>query len=181
MAVFRIQVHYQQGLLAKWSNVWHIDAVDLVNAASIFNSAAVGGLLNLLHPTCTLLRLLCSDPASDDFTVTTVNQDGISDASGDLLPLYNSCKVLFDQGLGRPDLKYFKGFVTEGVQAGGNFITGVQASVNSTIQDIIAAVQAEEANLCSEGGVEYNTSTVQLAVQMRQMHRKRRRVVVPTP
>src|SRR4029453_5609940 len=106
MSVCGVQVFYQRGATGKWTNVWHASADDIPAVQTAFSSQGVPDLLPLLDSSCTLKRYLVSDLDGDLFVSTEINSAGTSTASGDLLPLYNSCKVFLNDGtLGRPDLK----------------------------------------------------------------------------
>jgi hypothetical protein len=125
------------------------------------------------------VSLLISDEASSTFTTVPINLVGTSTASGDLLPLYCTCKILIDQASGRPDVKYLKGFVTESIQTAGILLSGTLTSVDGIFTGFITAMAAGGATLVADDGEEWSTCSVQPAVQMRQMHRKRRKTVTP--
>lgn len=181
MPTFRAQVNYVLGTVGKWSNVWHIVAADLSSAATALNVTGIPSLLEVLHNGAQIASTLVSDPASNAFITTPIALAGTSTASDDLLPLYNSAKVLFPSStFGRPDYKYFKGFVTESVQTAGNINSGTRTAVKGIIDGFITDMAAAGGVLVSLNGEEYVDCTVQQAVQMRQMHRKRRRTT-PAP
>jgi hypothetical protein len=179
MAVFRVQVHYKFGATQKWSNVWHVDAATLLTAATEFEVTAVPILLPLLHPSCSLDRLLVSDPATSQFTVNTINEFGTSADSGDLLPLFNCVKVIIPTaGFGRPDLKYLKGFLTETLIDGDVVEPTAATGIDNQLTAMITDMAAVSVPLCTEEGEGYTNVSVQSLVQMRQMHRKRRKTPV---
>lgn len=182
MTVFRVQVHYKFGVSQKWSNVWHVNAGDLLTAATEFNINAVEPLLDLLHPSCTMARLLVSNPATKQFTIVDVNQFGTSADSGDLLPLFNCVRVIIPvAGFGRPDLKYLKGFLTETLIDGDIIEPTAATGIDNQLTAVIGLMTAAGAPLCTEAGEGYTNVSVQSLVQMRQMHRKRRKKAAPTP
>lgn len=180
MPVFRVQVHYQLGSLGKWSNVWHVSATAITDAATGFGGVGVADLLPLLSNDATLVRLLISDLAGSEFVTVNVNTQGTSAEPGELLPLFNSMKVLFSDGsLGRPDYKYFKGYLTEGSQADGTIEAATISSAAALISTLIDDLDAATTPLVSLDNDQYDTGSIQPAVQMRQMHRKRRRTPAP--
>lgn len=180
MAVFRVQVFYSRGVTGKWTNVWHVDGASIPDVANSFSATAVPDLLPLLDSSCQLVRYLVSDLAGVQFDSVDINEAGTSTASGDMLPLFNSVKVLLNDGqLGRPDLKYLKGLVTESVQTGGELNATFVSAVDVLVTTLLSDMSANATPLCSEDGNEYVTASVQPAVQMRQMHRKRKRTVAP--
>jgi len=179
MAVFRVQVHYKLGLAAKWSNVWHVSTTALLDAASAFVAGGVPHLLSALHVSCQLDHLLVSDPGTGIFVTVPVNESGVNGDTGDMLPLFNTIKVLFPSpSFGRPDLKYLKGMLTEGMQTNFLLTSGVITGVDAMFTSMVADMATEGAPLCGSDGVEYVEVEVQQAVQMRQMHRKRKKKVV---
>jgi hypothetical protein len=178
VGVFRVQPHYIRGANEKWSNVWHCFAASVVDAGDAATGVMLDPLRSVLNPDCTLVDFLISDESSSAFSVISVNQIGTSDAGGDMLPLFNSVKVLFPVSLGRPDLKYIKGFLTEDLQTDGNVNSATVGGVATIFQDLINAMVANSTGLCTGDGVGYGTTAVQIPVQMRQMHRKRRRVIL---
>jgi hypothetical protein len=179
MPVFRIQVNYTQGLTGKWSNVWHVNAVDMGDAIASCVIGMEDHLLQLLSTTCLLKSYLISDPATDAFFTEDRNNAGLNGDTGSLLPLYNSVKVLFPPtDFGRPDLKYFKGYVGENRQSAGVLDAGAITQVETEVEGMIDDMTANSTPLCSDDGSNYTAASVQPAVQMRQMHRKRRKTVV---
>jgi len=179
MAVWRVQVNYIQGLSAKWSNVWHVSADDIISAADGFQLNGVSHLIDLLHPSCTLNSLLTSDPASDAFVTTPIAQPGEASNTDSMLPLFCCAKVLFPVGgFGRPDIKYIKGYLTESVTTSQQIDTAVAGGITTIIEALITAMSGGGTPLCDADGTEYTVATTQIPIQMRQMHRKRKKKVV---
>lgn len=175
-----MQVHYTFGVQGKWSNVWHNSGADILTVRDNFLGFVVPALLPLLDNTCLLARLLVSDDASTEFVTVPVDEAGTSGASGDLLPLFNAVKVLFADGsLGRPDYKFFKGLLTEGGQEEGFINSATEAVIAGLVSDLIDAAASNDIPFVSLDNDEYTSATVQTFVQMRQMHRKRKKVVTP--
>ena len=180
MALFRVQVNYKRGTTGKWSNVWHVNAADLATAAAAFQASGVPDLLPLLDNSAQLVSLLVSDPATSTFITSILNAAGTSTASGDLLPLFNSAKAFFADGSnGRPDYKYLKGFITESIQTNGVITSGALGVIVSQLGTLIADMDTAGAPLVSADNDPYLTVTAQPDVQMRQMHRKRKKTVTP--
>jgi hypothetical protein len=175
MAQFRVQVNYLRGTTGKWSNVWHVEAADITAAELAFRTEGVPDLLPMLDNSCLLHSLLTSDPLTAEFITTAIDTNGTSSATGDLLPLFNAARVFFlDGSLGRQDNKYFKGFVTESIQAGGLLLSGTVSAVEGLMATLISDMDAAGVPLVSVQGDPYASAVCQLAVQMRQMHRKRK-------
>jgi len=178
MALIRVQVHYRLGVTGKWSNVWHVENAGIGTTDAAFVAVAVPVLLDFLHVSCTLDRLLISNPITHEFTVNVINQNGENGDTGEMLPLFNSVKVLFPStGFGRPDLKYFKGLLTEGMQANATVAPAVVTAIGTAMQGLVSDMATAGAPLVSDEGDAYATVAVQTLVQMRQMHRKRKKKV----
>lgn len=176
MAVFRVQVFYELGAANKWSNVYHVSADTLLDARDNFSAVAVPFLLDVLNAACQITKILVSSLTSDDFSEVAIGENGTSSSGGTLLPLFNSVKALFQPAnLGRADYKFFKGFITEDLHSGGLLSTGTAVAVDATLTSMIADMIAAAAPLCSENGDLWVSPSVQNAVAMRQMHRRRRR------
>lgn len=176
MAVFRAQVFYDRGVLGKWTNVYHVSADTLIEARDNFSAVATAYLLDLLNTACTLAKVLISSTTTDDFSEVALNEAGTSSSGGTLLPLFNSVKVLIQPAnLGRADYKFLKGFLTEDLHSNGELSTGVGSTVDAAFTGMITDMIAGGTPLCSENGDLWVSASVQEQVQMRQMHRRRRR------
>jgi hypothetical protein len=176
MAVFRIQIFYQRGLTEKWTNVYHADGSGLLDIDAAVTDNMITPLLSLLDPSCSILKYLVSSLTDDTFIERAVNEPGTHFGSGSLLPLFNSMKALFQPAdFGRPDLKYYKGLIGED-NSGAGLVSGGQASdADTALTTMIADMTADGASLCSENGSTWSNVSIQSAIQMRQMHRKRKK------
>lgn len=178
MPVFRVQVNYIKGINQKWSNVWHVVAADILTAADSFVINSVPDLLPILNPACTLVSVLTSDPLTTAFTVNTLNLAGTSTIGSAMLALFNCVRVIIPvAGFGRPDIKYMKGWLTEDSVSGDNINPDAVTVFTTHMDTMFSDAIASDAPLCSETGETYATAVVQPAVQMRQMHRKRKKSV----
>lgn len=175
MTILRLQVNYARGLVEKWSNVWHADADSITDVVSAFGVAMKDHLLALLNENCRIVSVLISDIAGPDFTIVSVDEAGTDTSGGTLLPLYNSVKALFPVGLGRPDIKYLKGILTEDYHNNGSIGATLAALVDTELTTMISDVAAEGVTLVADDAFPYANVSVQDAVQMRQMHRKRKK------
>jgi len=176
MTVFRIQVNYTRGTLGKWSNVWHVNAPDLITAANAMESAGIPNLLPLLHNSAQIASFLVSSEIDDTFITRPVNAAGTSAQTDQILPLFNSVKAfLIDDSNGRPDYKYLKGYLTELLQADGLVAAGVVTAVTTNLGNMADEMNTANSPLVSADNDQYISISVAPAVQMRQMHRKRRK------
>jgi len=180
MAVFRCQIFYSGPDNAKWSNVWHIQGADVLEASVAAYTVMKDYLLTLLHTSCQLTKLLTSDEATSDFIDTPINEAGTSTDTGDLLPFFNSAKVFIPPaGFGRPDIKFFKGLLTETLVDGRSLTTTLISAMDDALTNMINDMIDNSTPLVADDGAQYSNVTVQSDVQMRQMHRKRRRTPAP--
>jgi len=176
-----MQVFYSQGGTNKWSNVYHIDVADLASAVVAWNESMQAPLLNLLHVSCLLDKALFSSLDDDTFTEVIVGQGGDNGDTDQLMPLFNSAKVLFQPtGFGRPDYKFLKGTLTDDANESGFIAASVITHIQTQFAAAITDMSGSSAPLCSENGDLWSSVVVQSAIQMRQMHRRRARVT-PTP
>jgi hypothetical protein len=180
MAIFRCQVNYLLGLTGKWSNVWHIQAAEMADAAAAPVIGMEDHLLAILDPTAVIKSYLLSEVGTDAFFTNDRNSAGTNPDVGSLLPLFNSVKVLFPSSdFGRPDLKYFKGSLGENNSGGGEVDSAFRTLVDAEIEAMIDEMNTNSTPLCSINGDVYESAQVQPAIQMRQMHRKRRKTAPP--
>jgi hypothetical protein len=181
MPIYRLQVNYTLGLTGKWSNVWHFKATTMAIAAGAPVIGMEDSLLALLDESCLIKSYLISAIDDDSFFTSDRNSAGLNTDLGSLLPLYNTVKVIIPPtDFGRPDLKYLKGAVGENVQTDGILEPAYVTLVDDTITGMIGDMVSNATPLCTIDGQNYVNVSVQPAVQMRQMHRKRRKKpVVP--
>jgi hypothetical protein len=177
MPLFRIQVFYQQGTGIKWTNVYHVDAVDLFTAAAAASGTLAPALAPFLHVSAQIVKTLTSDPTTPgSFIEDALGIVGSNGDVGQLLPLFNSIRVLFPiLSGGRPDYKFVKGLLTEGMQNNGLIDASVLTALETGFTSLISAMSTAGANLVSDTLEGWATVTAQEAVQMRQLHRRRRR------
>ena len=181
MAVTRIQVFYNKSGTEKWSNVYHADGADLSVVAAAFDEALKLPLRGLAHITVLLEKVLFSSLTDDTFLEVPINSAGVNGDTDDLMPLFNCAKVLFTtDGFGRPDYKYLKGTLTDDANESGFIASSVIAAIVGAFDTAISDMSINSAPLCSENGDLWTATSVQSKIQMRQMHRRRRRTT-PTP
>jgi hypothetical protein len=179
MPVYRTQVFYARAVNEKWTNVYHIDAASLTDAATAVDTAMTANLLAILNTTCQLVKYLVSDPTSAAFIETPKNLAGTNGDGGTLLPLFNSVKARYPtDALGRPDYKFYKGYITEDSHVAGELTSGSITTLEGALSNMLADMVLASATFVSHEGDLWSDPIVQPAVQMRQMHRKRKKVVV---
>jgi len=177
VATVRLQIFYQVGEGAKWSNVYHIDAPDLPGALVQFTDFMKDPLLGLLHSSARITKALASSLIDDTFVETAVEEAGTSSFTDSALPFFDCVKLAISTaGLGRPDIKFLKGWLTEGNSSSGTIDSLPLADVITAFQGMVDSLATEGTPLVSESGDEWATVSAPPLIQMRQMHRKRRHV-----
>lgn len=177
MGLFRVQVFYENGVLAKWTNVYHCEGTAALAVKGDFNSIAIPLLISILDPVASIKKFLVSDTSSPVFTEAPVNTAGDHFGSGTLLPPFNRARVEFETlGSGRPDIKYIGGFVGEDNSDADGLSSGAIVELVSAFTDMIADMATAGSTMQSDSGDDWVSCSVQQAIQMRQLHRRRRRV-----
>lgn len=180
MALFKIQIFKTQTGERFWTNVYHVDAVD-INAASSFATTvlASGETVNMSNA-FRVVKSLVSDPATDEFVTVPLNLPGQISGS-EWLPLFNTVKVNVSvAGNGRNDYKFYRGSLLENQTANGQIDAGTIASFNDVIDSFIADGTAAGVDMVDNEGNLWLVAATQTAVQMRQLHRRRRPLGEPS-
>lgn len=179
MALFRVQVHYQAGEGAKWSNVYHITASDGATALAAADTVLANGLTSILHPACRIVKVLVTDLVAHTFFERVLQRAGTNGDTDSLMPFFNAAKVLFgtDAG-GRPDYKYFKGLLTDDANASGQLESSVIAHLEDILSTLLTDMEDNSTPLVADDSAAWTSIAVDPTIAMRQLHRRRRRTVV---
>jgi hypothetical protein len=180
MTVFRVQVNYRTNSGGKWSNVYHMRGALIGDIRSNFESVGVPALRPFLHAANTLVSVLYSSDSDDTFISDTLELPGTSADTASQLPLFNCAKVLFStSATGRPDYKFIKGWLTETLTEDGQIETATRNAMQTAFQDLLTDMASEDTPFVSESDDLWGIVSVQGPVQMRQLHRKRKKTVTP--
>jgi hypothetical protein len=180
MATTRLQVFYQEGEGAKWTNVYHVDVDTITDALTAFTSVMQTYLLTLLHSSCRIVKVLASSLTDDTFQEISVEEAGTSAFTGSRLPFFNCVKVIVSTvGLGRPDGKYMKGWLEEGNSSSGSIDPSALADFLDNFNNMIQDMIDNSTSLVSDTGDQWAVATAPPTIAMRQMHRKRKKPVTP--
>lgn len=180
MATTRLQVFYQRGEGAKWTNVYHLDTTTITDAITAFDSFMKDVLLGLLHSSCRITKVLASSLTDDTFQEASVEEAGTSSFTDSALPFFNCVKLIINTtGLGRPDVKFMKGWITEGNSSSGEIDSIALAAFVDGFNGMIDVLTDESTPLVSENGDLWGVASAPPLIQMRQMHRKRKKPVTP--
>jgi len=179
MPVFKAQVFKTNNDTRFWTNVYHLEAVDLPAAAAFANTTIATAESTLLDGSIHVSKTIVSDPASDDFVTTPLNIPGAMSGVS-LLPFYNTVKVNVSvAGFGRNDYKFYRGGLTEAGQTNGVLETALVAAYDAMVDGIIADGGAAGVDLVDNVGNLWLVAATQSNVQMRQLHRRRRSLGAP--
>lgn len=169
----------------EWSNSYLVEAdtLDTVAAADTdFISQEKAVFMDNVQ--LTRRRYSDFDPATDLFTIVVGLVDGTRGSSDgvEYLPLYNTIRVDINvAGGGRPSRKYYRAPVTELDQVNGRLVTATIDNVQAAVNGLISAMSGASAPLVDPDGQLWVSAVCQTQVQMRQLHRKRRKAVAPAP
>lgn len=181
MADFEVRAVYQYGDRF-WENVWQIDigsATDFPGAIiTALKDFSVANLLNIY----TLVKIVRRPVGSHDAFVESVyDLPGSRDVgASEPLPLFNTVRLLLQPFEGRPGVKFLRGLLvnTDLIGTGGLIASAVVAGVEGRYIDLAAAVVAAGAQIVVAADKPVGSAATQGVVQMRQLHRKRRKPVI---
>lgn len=184
MARFRAQVFKNLDFSDReWSNTYLIEADDLTAAEAA--ATVLGPLEVMLHGSQVLIsRIRVSDIVvdTDVFSVVVVNLHGTAFvmATEDWLPLFNTVRVdIGVAGGGRPSRKYYRPPIQEEAQLRGILNTTYTDLFTGVVGDMISEVSTAGGQLVDPDGQAWINPAAQSKVQMRQLHRKRKKTVTP--
>ena len=175
MALFKAQVFKQRGTERPWTNVYHIGA-DSIGLAALAAVTYLGPWeASILDSSITVFKIITSDPASDDFINDALSLVGTQSIAAALLPLFNTMRLFVRvDGFGRNDSKFYRGFCsetnTQNSLIDGTILAGVVTGFNQLMTDM----SGNDTPLLADDEAAWLLGTGQQAVQMRQLHRKRK-------
>jgi hypothetical protein len=177
MALFTVQVFKHLGA-TKWTNVYHLDAVDLASAVAATDH--IKALEQAIHYNVVNIdyaRVSTFAEGDNVFETVPINATGGRDLAGvDYLPLFNTMRVdISVDGGGRPSRKYYRIPIPESFNSNGNLDSAQVSFLEGAVQTAITDLAADATPLVDPDGQEWNIATGFHQVQMRQLHRKRRR------
>lgn len=181
-ATFRVAIFKHAFGSRPWSNVYLLDAADLL-AAQDMAFDLLTAETQMHYDVVIYDRMIVSTIAPDDdtFEVTPLSTTGQLDGSGtDFLPLYCTLRVDFHTvGGGRPSRKYYRTPIAESLQKDGNLTDSAFTGFQTTLDTFMAALATASVAWVDPDGQTIDSAAVQQAVQMRQLHRKRKRTTTP--
>lgn len=165
--------HTIQNPTEEWSNVYHINAADEA-AAMVALDQVMNVEANVSYDNVVFDRLYVR--LDNPLATAGVSQavSGLVGARGatpaNQLPLFNTVRVVFTDGINRPDQKYLR-LPLEVSDVSGDFLDVGMVSLITTdyINDILAFP-----GVVSSSGDTYSAGSCMNAIQMRQLHWSRR-------
>lgn len=159
-----------------WTNVYHVDAVDM--AAAVANGAIIANwerAITYASVAFTKMRTRLAGSTGEG-TLTTLTGNGSRSASGvTLLPLFDVVRVDFTVGLGRPSRKYLRGCLAE-VDIDGDVLTSTMLTL---VSNSYATPLTDSTWYVDVDGQAITGFAVLTPVAMRQLRRGSKRKVAP--
>jgi len=158
--------------ISPWSNVYHVSAADEEAALDVGNAIAVIEMaVSYDVVLATRLQARQSSVLSGSGRQRAISIAGARDSSGkQFLPLFNTVRVTFTDGIARPDQKYLRLPIAEDEQDTGGLDPGLVTMLEDDYVDPIIAL----AGVVSSDDAPYTIGTVLPFVQMRQRNWSRR-------
>jgi hypothetical protein len=160
-----------------WTNRYIVSALNLADAASLGDD--IVELEKNIHRTnvqFTKVRTSDFDPGTDVYRVRAINEFGeLAAVSGDMLPLWNVCRVDFSTGSGRPSRKYLRLPCYEGDIVDGVFNSGFLATIGTSYAVPLLALTG----FVDVDNQVFTEATVNPRMAMRQLRRGSRRRAAP--
>jgi len=182
MTMFRVQVFKTiTGSDREWSNTYLCEAPDIDTVVAVLPDVlADEAQMHLDNVTVTRARVSDTVVGTDVFAIVTGNLIGSRGTAetGDWLPLYNTIRVDIDvAGGGRPSRKYYRSPVLESENDGGFLAGATQTFFDTAVGQIITTFETGSAPLVDPDGQTLVTPHTSNRIQMRQLHRKRKKPV----
>lgn len=162
-----------------WSNDWLVNRVDMDAAASLGNS-----LVNFeqrLHGARVMFEYVLIATMSEGdrvFRHTPINLPGLqATAVGAMLPLFNTIRMDMATTDSDPCRKYFRMPIEEGNQEEGILNPATITSLNGFVTTYLNPIIALNAIVSGRGNL-VTSATFARAIQMRQLHRRKRKKIL---
>lgn len=172
-----VQIFFTQTGDRFWTNVFHVNALTLDDAAAWANGILATAMVSELNLAFSCVKTVVNHLADDSFETTPLSLVGA--VTGDYLPLFNTVKVDVSMaGHGRNDGKFVRGWLHEGVVTDGKIDSAVRTAFEDVFNTLISDSTAAGVDIVDLDGNLWQVASVREAIQMRQLHRRRKK---PTP
>lgn len=159
-----------------WTNRYFLGVGSIGEAAGYVDE--IVAFEKLLHSTEVIFdRARVSDgiPGSDSYVIIPLSGTGGTSGSGAHIPLYNTVRIDFGVGAGRPSRKYYRCGLGEGLLNGevwdSLLMTDYQAAATAFVNGVVP--------YCDVDGQIIISATVMNQVQMRQLRRGSKKKTQP--
>jgi preprotein translocase subunit Sss1 len=181
MAIWEVRVVYQNGDRF-WENVWNVDIGEATDVPPALVSAFVTFARNCLLDLYSVARVARRPAGShDEFIETVVGLAGLlAVGSGKALPLFNVVKLVLQVGAGRPGIKLLRGLLSNAhlLDEQNHIIPSLITLVDGNANDLFNAASAAACTfVVGESNKPAVSPVVDQSVEMRQLHRKRKKTV----
>lgn len=177
--IWRIEINKSYGA-ESWANDYLTDDATILDAQDL--SALLLTFEQQMHTTAVFfnyIRISSTAPADRYFRHIAINQPGIQ-AAGDSLPLYCTARLDMPTSTSDPCRKYYRLPIAEGWQTNG-FIAGSVMTMWAASINTYLVTPSVLSHIVTNAGNKVISASFNPAVQMRQLHRHRRKKVPPAP
>lgn len=180
MPLFKVEI-FKQYQNENWANVYHLRAADIDEAASgVPILVAAERAIHLNTTEFVSARVADIAEGTDVFYSIPLGGFGSVGPGEAALPLWNTIRVDFAvTGGGRPSRKFYRGRLDETASSYLTVVTAVANQIDTELTDMITDLAANGTPYVDVDDQLVNNAVVYPRVQMRQLHRKRRRAATP--
>lgn len=166
-----------------WSNVYQIDAASLVVATNAAQTIVTAERqFHKVSVTFTYARISDITTPGDIYATLPINLPGVIADPADALPLWNTVRAdISVVGGGRPSRKFYRLPLGEAEATGMAVLVGVRNQIITTLTQLVSDLAAASVFLEDPQAQRWSVVSVQERIQMRQLHRRRRRLPAPPP
>jgi len=165
-----------------WANDYLVECPTLDDAESVANILIA--FEQNIHYTVVMFdsaRISTTTKFDRVFRHVVINETGTPDAAGQqFLPLFNTLRLDMTTLDSDPCRKYYRIPIPESEQTDGNFAPGWISALDPQFPPVLAALPDGSSIVSNKGNIVINGSFHPL-VQMRQLHRHKKKKVVPAP
>jgi hypothetical protein len=159
-----------------WTNRYLIEAASLEDANTTGSQIISREIEFHYNPVLfTRYRVRDNNPGTDLFQTVPINQQGAKGLNNSqVLPLFNTLRIDFPAGVGRPSRKYYRGCLTELDINGANLdFNGVGLTIENALDQFVLYP------LVDPQGSDLQRGVLWPRVQMRQLRRGSKRRTTP--
>lgn len=179
MAIFGIQLFKTHPLNGsrEWSNVYHVRCATSLIAIGIADEIIAAE--RTFHNVSTVFaraRAFSITPGDDDFQTSVINENGLRTDPSQNYPLWDTLRVdITVVGGGRPSRKFYRLPLGEADVVNLEVDGTLRSSVDTALEGLRVSLDTATTPLVDLDDQPWQDVAAFHAVQMRQLHRKRRR------